>query len=167
MQCECSPIPLAAMMHPQASPAKPLPRAGGLPLGFKALPELPKTNVEVEAKISAGQGDGEMGTYVGWQTWMGPSVAASEVLGLNALNAAPCNMNLKMSAWFSEVTAALSILGLDITGTNLPIKKKASFEALAVCVSRSCGTDLGSQKHLCPWHCPGAGFGARCWILRL
>lgn len=85
-----------------------------------------------------------MGTYVGWQTWMGPSVAATEVLGLNTLNAAPCHTNLRMSAWFSEVMAALSIPGLDMTGTNLLIEKKASFEAVAVCVSRSCGTDLAS-----------------------
>ena len=43
-----------------------------------------------------------------------------------------CHMNLRMSAWFSEVTAALSVPGLDMTGTNLLIKKKVSFEAVAV-----------------------------------
>lgn len=51
-------------------------------------------------------------------------------------------MKLRTSARFSQLMVALVAPGLGMAGINLPIKKKASFEAVAVWQgSESCGTE--------------------------
>jgi len=56
-------------------------------------------------------------------------------------------MKLRVAAHFSQAMVASVAPGLGTAGTNLPIKKKASFEPVVVWQrSRSHGTDLASQS---------------------